>query len=254
MAVQHETELYIPLKTFFEQLGYEIKGEVRHCDMVGIRPGQEEPLVVEMKRTFNLALLLQGVQRQKISTEVYVAVERNRQKKGAHNQRWGELTQLCQRLGLGFITVTFYKTKQPLVEVLCVPQDNRAPTGTRQVKSRTSRLMNEFRERSGDYNVGGSRGRKLMTVYREKALKIADAMQRSGATAPRHLREISGVNSTADILQNNYYDWFERVARGKYILTSQGKEALQQYSYIVNSHRLTAAANALEHEDGNTSE
>lgn len=50
MAVQHETELYEPLKAFFEQRGYEIKGEVRHCDLVGVHPIESEPLIVEMKK------------------------------------------------------------------------------------------------------------------------------------------------------------------------------------------------------------
>lgn len=59
-----------------------IKSEVRHCDLVGVRPGSDEPLIVEMKKTFNLPLLLQGLERQRLSPEVYLAVERNRAKKG----------------------------------------------------------------------------------------------------------------------------------------------------------------------------
>ncbi|EHS58345.1 hypothetical protein WG8_1605, partial [Paenibacillus sp. Aloe-11] len=43
MAVRHETELYAPIKALFESLGYEIKGEVRNCDLVGIKPEQQEP-------------------------------------------------------------------------------------------------------------------------------------------------------------------------------------------------------------------
>ena len=54
MAVKHETELYAPLKAFFEERGYEIKSEVRHCDLVGYRPESDEPLIVEMKKSFNL--------------------------------------------------------------------------------------------------------------------------------------------------------------------------------------------------------
>ncbi|MDU5949823.1 MAG: hypothetical protein E6Z15_22520, partial [Paenibacillus macerans] len=92
MAVQHETELYAPLKAFFEERGYIVRSEVRHCDLVGYRPGSDEPLIVEMKKTFNLPLLLQGLERQKLSGEVYLAVEKNRAKKGAHNQRWSEIT------------------------------------------------------------------------------------------------------------------------------------------------------------------
>lgn len=59
-----------------------MRSEVRHCDLVGYRPGSDEPLIVEMKKTFNLPLLLQGLERQKLSGEVYLAVEKNRAKKG----------------------------------------------------------------------------------------------------------------------------------------------------------------------------
>ncbi|WP_438495145.1 DUF2161 family putative PD-(D/E)XK-type phosphodiesterase [Paenibacillus sp. IHBB 3054] len=181
MAVKHETELYAPLKSFFERQGYDIKGEVRTCDLVGLREGEEQPLIVEMKKSFNLALLLQGVERLRLSPNVYLAVERVRDKKGAVNQRWGELSGLCLRLGLGLITVVFYKTKAPLVEVLAEPGD--APPQPRSRTRRREQLLYEFRERSGDYNTGGSTRVKLVTAYREKALRVALALQAAEAEA-----------------------------------------------------------------------
>ncbi|WP_339254992.1 DUF2161 family putative PD-(D/E)XK-type phosphodiesterase [Paenibacillus sp. FSL P2-0136] len=181
MAIKQETELYAPLKSFFERQGYDIKGEVRTCDLVGIREDEAQPLIVEMKKSFNLALLLQGIERLRLSPNVYLAVERVREKKGAVNQRWGELTGLCRRLGLGLITVVFYKTKAPLVEVLAEPGD--APPQTRSAVRRRERLLYEFRERSGDYNTGGSTRVKLVTAYREKALRVALALQALEAEA-----------------------------------------------------------------------
>ncbi|SES89945.1 hypothetical protein SAMN03159358_0238 [Paenibacillus sp. NFR01] len=175
MAIKHETELYAPLKRFFEGRGYTVKGEVRTCDLVGVREGEEEPLIVELKKTFNLALLLQGVERLRLSPNVYLAVERSRDKKGAVNQRWGELTGLCRRLGLGLITVMFYKTKTPLVEVLAEP--GAAPPQARGGQRRRERLLREFGGRSGDYNTGGSTRVKLVTAYREKALRVALALR-----------------------------------------------------------------------------
>lgn len=50
MAVKYETELYSPVKAFFEQRGFDVKAEVRHCDLVGVRSDQDEPLIVEMKK------------------------------------------------------------------------------------------------------------------------------------------------------------------------------------------------------------
>ncbi|GIO52234.1 MULTISPECIES: DUF2161 domain-containing phosphodiesterase [Paenibacillus] len=235
MSVQHETELYEPLKAFFERQGYEVKGEVRHCDLVGLHPDEEEPLIVEMKKTFNLSLLLQGVERLKLSPHVYLAVERNRSKRGAVNQRWDDITGLCRRLGVGLITVTFYKTKKPLVEVLCEPGTPYVPT--RRMKVRKSRLLYEFRERSGDYNVGGTTRAKLMTAYREKALRVAGALAGApeGGLSPAHLREKSGVPNAAAILQNNYYGWFQRISRGRYLLTPAGTADLERYAGILET-------------------
>ncbi|WP_138494076.1 DUF2161 family putative PD-(D/E)XK-type phosphodiesterase [Paenibacillus pinistramenti] len=244
MAVQHETELYKPLKLYFEKLGYLVKGEVRNCDLVGIHPGQTEPLIVEIKKTFNLALLLQGLERQKLTSEVYLAVERNRAKKGAHNQRWNELAALCRRLGLGLMTVTFYKTKAPFVEVLCEPSGSEV--NKRAYKLRTGRLITEFNERSGDYNVGGSTGRKLYTAYREKALKIAAAVQEGGQISPSKAKDRSGVSAAAAIMQRNYYGWFRRVARGSYTLTSEGIAALAEYEALLKGFEQAEAAPGLE--------
>ncbi|MBW4083857.1 DUF2161 family putative PD-(D/E)XK-type phosphodiesterase [Paenibacillus sp. S150] len=244
MAVKHETELYAPLKAFFERQGYSIKGEVRTCDLVGMREDGEQPLIVEMKKSFNLALLLQGVERLRLSPNVYLAVERVRNKKGAVNQRWGELSGLCRRLGLGLITVVFYKTKAPLVEVLAEPGD--APPQVRSGLRRRERLLYEFRERSGDYNTGGSTRVKLVTAYREKALRVALALQAAEAEAapaagpggaplgvtPAELRRRSGVPGAAAFLQKNYYGWFFRVGRGRYTLTAAGTAALIEYAAI----------------------
>ncbi|MNO93148.1 hypothetical protein D3C76_847400 [compost metagenome] len=242
MAVQHETELYAPLKKFFEERGYLIKGEVRHCDLVGIRDSSEEPLIVEIKKTFNLPLLLQGIERQKLSSEVYLAVERNRTKRGAHNQRWSDITNLCRRLGLGLITVTQYKTKAPFVEIMCSPGSHVKAPSPKVVKARASKLLYEFHERSGDYNVGGSYGTKLVTAYREKALRVALALQQGGEMSPREIRDKSGIGNAASFLQKDYYGWFKRVSRGRYILAPEGNEALSQYSSVIEGWPLIAPA------------
>ncbi|MGQ8871390.1 DUF2161 domain-containing phosphodiesterase [Paenibacillus sp. TSA_86.1] len=237
MAIQYETELYSPVKAFFEQRGFDIKAEVKHCDLVGVRADQTEPLIVEMKKTFNLSLLLQGMQRLKLSPLVYLAVERNRSKRGAVNQRWSELTALCSQLGLGLLTVTFYKTKAPLIDVLCEPSvisgSLRPLPLARKSGIRRQRLLKEFDERSGDYNIGGSTGRQLMTAYREKAIRVAAALRSSGESSPAALARQTGVGSAAAILQKNYYSWFERVSRGKYMLTIKGMQALTEHELML---------------------
>lgn len=240
MAVKYETELYSPVKAFFERRGYDVKAEVKHCDLVGVRSDQNEPLIVEMKKTFNLSLLLQGMQRLKLSPFVYLAVERNRSKRGAVNQRWGELSALCRQLGLGLITVTFYKTKSPLIDVLCEPAAQvhalGGRTGVRKGSIRRQRLLKEFDERSGDYNTGGSTRRQLVTAYREKALRVASALRAQGEASPASLAKQTSVGSAAAILQKNYYGWFERLSRGRYVLTIKGVQALTEHAHMLEDN------------------
>ena len=59
-----ETSLYRPVKVFLEGLGFVVKGEVRDCDLVALK-GDNLPVVVicELKLTFTLELILQGVDR-----------------------------------------------------------------------------------------------------------------------------------------------------------------------------------------------
>jgi hypothetical protein len=57
-----EADLYPAVKAFLEAQGYDVKGEIRGCDVVATR-GEESPVIVELKLAFSLALLLQGVDR-----------------------------------------------------------------------------------------------------------------------------------------------------------------------------------------------
>jgi len=231
MAVTHETELYPPIKKYYEAQGYDVKSEVMHCDLVAVHPNGGETVIVEMKKTFNLALLLQGIERLRLTSHVVLAVERNRKKSGAHNQRFGDLTELCRMLGLGLMTITFFKTKAPVVEFLCTPGE--MPVRGRR-RLRESRLMNEFHERTGDYNTGGSTKRKIVTAYREKALRIAWALSVNDTLSPLKAAELTGVAKAAMMLQKDYYGWFERVGRGQYRLRSAGSTALAAHSELID--------------------
>jgi|GEM_PF-36298 len=262
MAVKYETELYPALKAFWTARGYEVKAEVRGCDLVALRPDEPLPVIVEMKKTFTLALLLQGLERQRTGAAVWLAVERNRVKKGAHNQRFGEIADMCRRLSLGFVTVTFYKTKPPVIEVwsevgrrpdMVEPGSfaseasahygpSSAGSATAAASARpagrrkgTAKLLKEFAGRSGDYNVGGSTQRKLVTAYRERALQCALALRCSGnpALAPRQIGALTGVANPGQLLRSNYYGWFRRSGRGLYTLTPAGLAALTEYAEAV---------------------
>lgn len=236
VAVRHETELYAPVRAFFEARGYEVRGEVLNCDLVAVRKGadgEEETVIVELKRSFNLELLLQGIERQRLGAAVVLAVERNRKKSGSAGRRLSDLAELCRRLGLGLMTVTFYKTKAPLVEWLAEPGE---PPIRGFRRKRSERLKREFAARSGDYNVGGSARRKLVTAYREQALRCAWALASEGGEAvPRRVRELAACARAGDILRDNHYGWFDRPARGVYRLTDEGRRALDEYADVLKA-------------------
>jgi len=230
MAVHKEEQLYLPIKDFFHAKGYEVKGEVNHCDLVGVHQDTKEVIVVEMKKTFNLALLLQGVERLRLGATVYLAVERNRKKSGAVNQRYGDLTELCRRLGIGLLTVTFYVTKAPVVELLCSPGEEPQRSNR---PSKGKKLLYEFKERSGDYNTGGSHARKLVTAYRERALRCAHALQQMDQASPSQLAKQTNVRQAGSIMRDNHYQWFKKVGRGLYTLTEEGHQALLDYEAVI---------------------
>ena len=77
-----------------------------------------------MKLAFNLTLVLQGLRRQQVTNHVYVAIETPGRKK--RTPWWREVQQLCQRLGLGLLTVNF-ATEPPLVEGVQESETAQAP-------------------------------------------------------------------------------------------------------------------------------
>ncbi|MDF2958756.1 MAG: putative phosphodiesterase [Paenibacillus sp.] len=250
VAIKTETELYAPVKSYFEQLGYHVRGEVHHCDLVAIR-GEEPPVIVELKKNFSIPLLLQGINRLRLTRQVYVAFELPNKGRAPHGASWPELRKLCQMLGVGMITVQFFKRKKPAVLVECHPpavsvslaapspaQVDAEPVPApvvlpRHNKRAAERIVHEFKERRADYNVGGSTRLKLMTSYREKSLHLAYLLHQHGPLSPRRLRELTGNPKAAGLLQKNFYRWFQRVERGIYRLTPQGEEALLTYANVI---------------------
>lgn len=226
MSIGKETDLYQPVKNFLVRQGFEVKGEVKGCDLTAVRG--EELVVVELKQRMNLTLILQGVERQRLTDLVYLAVEAPKQRKsGGHD--WREIQGLCQRLGLGLLTVNF-AYKYPRVEVIVEP----GPFIPRKNPKKRYYLLKEFNRRTGDFNTGGSTRRPIVTGYREEALRIAQYLREHGTASPRLIRDALDCPRAALILQKNFYSWYERVARGVYQLTPKGEEALQKYADVIS--------------------
>ena len=227
MEAVGETALYAPVKRFLEARGYEVKGEVCGCDLVARHIDDwrdEKPVIVELKRRFTLALLLQGIDRLAISERVYLAVPRPARNTRGLSPEAPAIRRLCRRVGLGLIVVGG--------ESVAVVEEP-APYRPRTARHRALRLMAEFDRRKGDPNIGGSRGRPLVTAYRQDALRVVRVLAGTGPLPLAELREASGAANAGRILQRNVYGWFVRVRRGVYDLSDSGREALRIFADAV---------------------
>jgi hypothetical protein len=209
-----ETDLYQPIKRHLENLGLTVKGEVCGCDLVALCDGSVERVVIgEMKQSFTLELVLQGVDRLAACDEVWLAVAASKRGRGREND--ARVKKLCRLLGFGLLTVA----ADGRVDVAAAP----APWKPRRDPKRRSRILEEHRRRRGDPVVGGSTRTPQMTAYRQQALAVARALS-EGPRRPRDLRPIAP--DAAKILAGNVYGWFERLQRGVYGLTASGGQAL----------------------------
>ena len=220
-----ETELYGPVKAFLESQGYQVKGEVNGCDAVATRAG-EPPLIVELKTRFSLPLVLQGIDRQRLVDNVYLAVPPF----PARGVRRKEALALCRRLGLGLLIVRPDAARK--VEPLLDP----AEFHPRKRKPALTRLLREFETRVGDPNTGGATRRKIITAYRQDALRCAGYLGEHGPSKAAIVASATGVPRAGNILLKDYYGWFERppeTPRGVYGLTPKGERAaLENHSQL----------------------
>jgi len=217
-----ETELYAPVKAFLEAQGYAVKGEVESCDLVAVR-GDEAPVIVELKTSFTLGLVFQGIARQGVTENVYLGVPPF----SGRTTRRKDALALCRRLGLGLLTVRH--GREPLVEALLDPAQFRP----RRRRDRLGRLLREFQRRVGDPNEGGATRRKVMTAYRQDALRCAACLDLNGPTKAAKVAHDTGVARARAIMYADHYGWFERppgAGRGTYGLTPKGRAALEEYA------------------------
>jgi hypothetical protein len=215
-----ETELYAPVKAFLEGQGYTVKSEIKNCDLVAVR-GDEPMVIVELKTSFSIGLLLQGVDRLALSDLVYVAVPQGKGKRFLTQMKDG--TKLCRRLGLGLISV---RVETGLVYVHTDP----IPYAPRKTPKRAAILLREFTRRQGDPNTGGQTRRKIITAYRQDALKVLAVLAGGEPMATKDIKKETGVTTSSAILQKDYYGWFYRVARGTYSVSDAGQQAVETYA------------------------
>ena len=211
--------MYLPLKSFLEAQGYEVKGEVMDCDVMAVR-GEEEPLLVELKLSLNLSVLLQVVERLALSSTVYIGVPRQ---VTILKKKRKQILKLLRMLGLGLIRIDSDKGQ---VEIVLDPHEYKP----RIAKRKQDRLLGEFIHRVGDPNLGGTAMKQgVMTFYRQQALGLAEYLNKHGATKASVIAKELSEPKARVILYNNVYGWFESVSRGVYELSPKGRQHIEQW-------------------------
>ena len=212
-----ETALYAPVKAFLEAQGYAVKAEIGAADVVAVRDG-DAPVVVELKTGFSLTLIHQAIARQAATDAVYVAIPHRDGRAAAAALRRNRT--LCRRLGLGLLTIR-------IADGLVTPHLDPAPYAPRKIQARTTRLLREFMRREGDPNTGGAPRGGVVTAYRQDALRCAAYLRAQGPSKAAVVAAAVGVANARRILADDHYGWFDRVARGVYALTPNGRRALR---------------------------
>ena len=212
-----ETELYLPVKRFLEAQGYAVKAEIGGCDVLAIR-GDEPPLIIELKTSFNLQLLLQGIDRQTVTDTVYLAIPEPKRSLPS------DILRLCKRLGLGLLVVN-----RDWVEAHLDP----AAYQPRKAPRRKAVLLKEFQRRVGDPNSGGSCKRPLVTAYRQDALRCVKFLQSTGASKVSEIVAQTKVDRSAAILRRDVYGWFMKLDRGIYSLSPKGEAATVTFADVL---------------------
>ncbi|MGJ8582297.1 MAG: DUF2161 family putative PD-(D/E)XK-type phosphodiesterase [Psychromonas sp.] len=215
-----ESDLYLPIKSFLTNLGYQVKGEIKDCDIVAIK--EQELLIIELKLTLNITLLLQAVERFTLADNVYIAIPKqatifkNKQK---------QLKKLIARLGLGLIIVDMQKTQQ-YVEVINDPSDYTPRKNKRKQKA----LLKEFNLRQGDTQKGGvAKTTAGLTAYRQRSIRIAEYLSQFPPTSGASINKTIDEPQATQFLYNNHYKWFHKVQRGVYTLSEKGKLELIEW-------------------------
>lgn len=218
-----EAVLYAPVKAWLERLGYAVKGEVRDCDIVACR-GDDPPVIIELKARLTLDLLVQAVDRQRLTDAVYIAVPATVQRTVLWRRHRRGIERLCRKLGVGLLLVDPDAAPPDRV----VPMWDPTPYRPRRDPVRAGLLLREFSDRQGDPNVGGTPARRRMTAYRQRVVRLARHLAAHGPTRVADLRDRTGVAAAAAMLQRDHYNWFERVARGTYQLSPRGRTELAE--------------------------
>ncbi|MFT5558874.1 MAG: hypothetical protein ACJAYB_002022 [Psychromonas sp.] len=225
-----ESDLYLPIKGFLENLGYQVKGEISHCDIVAKKndPNLNNSLIIiELKLSLNITLLLQAVERLSVADTVYIAIPKH---SPIYKKQTSKVKKLIKRLGLGLIIVDMQEAGQ-YVEVINDPDDYLP----RKNKRKQSALQKEFSTRLGDPEKGGSNCTKaVLTAYRQRCIRVAQYLSELPSSRGCEIKNAINEPQATLFLRDNYYGWFEKIDRGIYRISEKGINELPEWVIKMN--------------------
>jgi len=221
-----ESDLYLPIKHFLNNLGYEVKGEIKQCDIVAKKG--DEIIIIELKLTLNITLLLQSIDRFTLADIVYIAIPKQ---SPMFKNKSKQVKKLIARLGLGLIVVDIQE-KHQYVEIINDPKEY-IP---RKNKRKQSALLKEFNLREGDTQKGGSTTKKAgLTAYRQRCIRVAEYLSKTDTASGAEIKKAIDELQATQFLHSNYYNWFDKIDRGIYKLSEKGKTELPEWQLKVNN-------------------
>lgn len=206
-----ETELYLPLKKRFEELGFKIQAEVHHLDFMACK--EDVCIGVELKLDLNLKVIAQASKRLEVIDYVFIATLKP---KRTHSMK--DKLHIVKALGLGLMYVDVDNQSCDVIIDALTPHIKK--------KKKQLRLKKEFHMRVLSSNQAGSHQTKLMTHYKENLLVILGAVK-DGLHSAKHIQENYDIKNVQQKLYKNYYKWFIKCARGLYTLTDEGLKAFE---------------------------
>ncbi|MFV0503721.1 MAG: DUF2161 family putative PD-(D/E)XK-type phosphodiesterase [Lachnospirales bacterium] len=218
--MKKESDMYIPVKKYFQKQGYEIHGEVLDCDMTATK--DDELIIIEFKLSFNVTLIFQGIDRQKYTNLVYLCIPKPEGKRLVGYRKLQKIKKVCTPLGFGLIT---YDVKNKEIIVHNKP-NFKEPTK----KFYFDKIMKEINGRTMDLNTGGTTGVKINTAYKELRFTLIFLLERDGMSTAKVLRNKYDLpNNTYRVLRNNIGEFFTKESeRGYFSVSKIGKNELRK--------------------------
>ena len=223
----NESDLFPYLKDYLLSSGYKIRAEVNDCDIVAVL--DDELIIIEMKMRLNLELIMQAVDRQNITDSVYVAIPTPGKK--TQKSRLRGIIRILKRLEIGLIFVD-EKSSMP-IKIIFHPKKWQR----RKQLKRKRAVLKEISLRRKNLNIGGTNRKKIVTAYREQAIQIAVYLQILGECSAATLQKYGTSKNTHSILYKNFYKWFTRTGRGKYVLNELGSAEIKQWEDLVEYYQ-----------------